>query len=115
MTVYLWTLAGLLFVNELLMLAALGGSVWILTGRGWLAVAAGAATVAIAIAAWAVFASPQPVVDVTEAKAAVKVALYVGAAALLAVAGVRTSVVYGFAVFSLIVNIAAVLPPYRDF
>ncbi|MCF8571455.1 DUF2568 domain-containing protein [Gordonia sp. HY002] len=115
MIVYLWTLAGLLFAGELVMLAALGGSVWILAGRGGPGVAAGAATVAIAIAAWAVFASPHPVVDVAAAKAAVKIALYAGAAALLAVAGVRTSVVYGFVAFSLIVNIAAVLPPYRDF
>lgn len=115
MTAYLWTLAGLVFASELLMLAALGGSVWLLAGRGGLGVVAGVVAVAVAIAAWAVFASPQPIVDVAAAKVAVKVALYLGAAVLLAVAGVRASVVSGFAVFSLIVNIAAVLPPYRDF
>lgn len=115
MTVYLWTLAGALFASELLMLAALGGSVWILTGRGAAGLAAGVAAVAVAVALWAVFASPHPVVDAAAAKAVVKVALYLGSTALLAAAGAKGSIVWGFAVFSLIVNIAALLPPYRDF
>ncbi|QRY61209.1 DUF2568 domain-containing protein [Gordonia sp. PDNC005] len=114
-TAYLWSLAGLLFVSEVLMLGVLGGGVWAVVGRGWPGVLAGLAAVAAAVALWALFASPRPVMDVTVAKYAVKIGLYVAATALLAAAGARLPTVWAFAVFSLVVNTAAVMPPYRDF
>jgi hypothetical protein len=114
-TAYLWSLAGLLFTSELLMLGVLGGGAWAVAGRGGPGVLAGLAAVAVGVALWALFASPQPVMDVIVAKYAVKIGLYTAATVLLAAAGVRLPLVWVFAVFSLIVNIAAVLPPYRDF
>ncbi|MEJ9077982.1 MULTISPECIES: DUF2568 domain-containing protein [Gordonia] len=114
-TAYLWSLAGLLFTSEVLMLGVLGGGAWAAAGRGWPGVLAGLAAVVVAVALWALFASPQPVVDMIVAKYAVKIGLYAAATALLVAAGIRAPIVWAFAVFSLVVNIAAVLPPYRDF
>nr|WP_281378497.1 DUF2568 domain-containing protein [Gordonia humi] len=111
----MWGLATLVFVSELLMLAVLGGATWQIAGRGVIGLVAAAAAVVIAVALWAWFASPQAVVDSAVAKALVKIGLYSLAAGLLAVAGARPGLVWGFAVFSLIVNLAALAPPYRDF
>ena len=41
----------------------------------------------------------------------VKLGLYGGATVLLAVAGARTSIVVGFAVFSVVINALALIPP----
>ena len=112
---YLWTLAGLVFASELLMLGALGYGVWLATGGGVGGVAAAGAAVLAACVLWALFASPKPVFDVEPVKYAVKVGLYLLAALLLARGGVRAEWVWAFAGFSLVTNIAAVLPPYRDF
>ncbi len=114
-TAYLWALAGLLFASEILMLVVLGGSTWAVLGRGLPGVLAGIAAVAVAVALWALFASPQPVFDVAAAKYGVKIVLYSGAAVLLMLAGVRAHLVWLFAVSSLVLNLAAVLTPYRGF
>ncbi|GEE03726.1 hypothetical protein nbrc107696_41720 [Gordonia spumicola] len=114
-TAYLWTLAGLLFAVEIVMLGVLGGAVWAVAGRGWVGVAAGVAAVVLAVVLWGLFASPRAAVDLAVAKYAVKIGLFAAATGLLAASGARGGWVWTFAAASLVLNIAAVLPPYRDF
>ncbi|EOM77252.1 DUF2568 domain-containing protein [Rhodococcus rhodnii] len=113
-TVYVWTVSLLLFVSEVVLMGALGHAVWRLAGRGPVGWAAAIGAVVVACVLWGLFAAPKAPVDVAAARYAVKIGLYGGTTALLAVAGVRTSWVLGFAGFSLAINVLALLPPVAD-
>ena len=110
-TVYVWTVSLLLFVNELMILAALAFAGYRHSGRG--TVGWGVAVLAVLAAAtlWGLFAAPKATFDIPAMVWVVKLGLYGGATVLLAVAGARTSIVVGFAVFSVVINALALIPP----
>ncbi|MDF0531028.1 YrdB family protein [Tsukamurella sp. 8F] len=108
---YVWTILLLAFVSELLMLAALGYAIWRLAGGGvWGWIGAGLA-VGVACVLWGLFAAPKATFDVGAVQWVVKIGLFAAAVALLVTVGARAWVWVGFAVFSVVVNVLALLPP----
>lgn len=112
---YVWSLAALMFGIELLMVAVFGYGGWALGGRGVVGWGAAVIAVATVVAMWALFASPTPVVDIGIVKLVVKVVLFAGAALILAVVAGRTDLAVVFAIASLLINLAALLPPYSNY
>ncbi|MBM7366819.1 DUF2568 domain-containing protein [Gordonia hydrophobica] len=113
--VYFWTLATVLFIVELLMLGVLAAGVWQVAGRGALGWVGAVGTVVAVAAVWALFASPSPIVDAAPLKAVVKIVLFAAAALVLWLVHSRTDLAIAFAVVCLVVNIAAILPPYSNY
>lgn len=112
---YVWSLAAVLFSVELAMVAVITAAAWQAAGGGvpgWLAALAAASAV---VAVWALAASPSPIVDSGIGKLVVKVALFAAAALLLRSTMHRPDLALWFAAVALVINLAAILPPYRDY
>ena len=114
-SIYVWTLATGVFLLELAMVGVLAAAAWQLAGRGAPGWGAALGTAAAVVVLWALFASPAPVVDVALVKLVVKAALFAAAALAIWAVADRLDLAVWFAAVSLVVNIAAVVPPYSDY
>ncbi|EGD56882.1 DUF2568 domain-containing protein [Gordonia neofelifaecis] len=113
--IYVWTLAAVMFVLELAMVGVLGYAGLVLAGRGLFGWPAAAGAVIAVALVWALFAAPAATFDIGLVKAVVKVALFAAAAVVLWQVAHRPDLAAAFAVLALVVNIAAVLPPYSTY
>lgn len=112
---YVWTLAAGMFVAELAMIGILAGAAWVLAGRGGSGALAAFGAAAAVVVLWALFASPTPVVDVGVLKLLVKVVLFAAAAFTLWSVMHRLDLAIWFAAVALVINLAALLPPYSNY
>ena len=104
-----WVVLALVFVDELLAVAALGVWGWS-TSVPWLLVWLGPV---LAILAWAVFASPKAPRRGPVVSPVVKVAVF-GLASLALAASGHPSLAVALLVFSVLVNALAMVPAIRD-
>lgn len=112
---YVWTLAVAVFGVELLMVGVLTLSARRAAGRGARGWAAALGAGAVVVALWALFAAPTPIIDVAPVKFAVKVVLFAAAASALWLVLRRANLAVVFAVAALVLNVAAILPPYNNY
>ncbi|ALG84130.1 DUF2568 domain-containing protein [Gordonia phthalatica] len=114
-SIYVWTLATVVFLLELAMVGVLATAAWLLADRGWTGWLAAIGTATVVVALWALFASPMPVVDVAVLKLVVKVVLFVAASLAIWSVMHRADLAVWFAAVAVVVNLAAIVPPYSNY